>query len=59
MKGPFKPVSFYDFNHFELKMLLISLNALLQTAHLIIPPGLGLFGYFVTAFELPLLAEFL
>lgn len=42
MKGPFKPVSFYDFNHFKLKMLFTSSNALLQTARLIIPPDLGI-----------------
>lgn len=55
MKGPFKPVTFHDFNLFKLKTVFASLSALLQTAYLIIPPGLGLFGHFVTAFELPLL----
>lgn len=55
MKGPFKPVTFCDFNLFKLKMVFTSFNALLQTAHLTIPLGLGLFGHFVTAFELPLL----
>lgn len=44
MKGPFNLVSYYSFSDFKLQMLFTFLTALLQTAYLIIPPGLE-FGF--------------